>query len=232
MPSPIVVYHRSPPKRRPARSTDHDVRADHGVRTDDRTWPMLAPGWTMRRRIDLRLSHGPPARGPPRPPLAIDLRRRLGTHDRPRRRSSDTSRRRRSPGTTCLRNLALSTPRSVTRDAPAEQRRDLRQRLDHQHARHDRRTREMPLKELLVDGDVLDGDDAAPGLVLEDVINEKRWIPKGETLDNWVMEDKDCYRIVQSSKFKRLQSGHVTVVRSSHASQSKCRRNCNCAGQL
>jgi len=54
-----------------------------------------------------------------------------------------------------------------------EKRGDLRERLDHQHAGHQRRTREMPLKEVLVDRDVLHGHDASPRLELRHRIHER-----------------------------------------------------------
>ena len=53
------------------------------------------------------------------------------------------------------------------RVAPLEQEqgRHLRQRLEHQDAGHERGARKMALEELFVDGDVLDGDQPASGLV-------------------------------------------------------------------
>ena len=96
----------------------------------------------------------------------------------------------RSPGTTCSRNFALSTPRSQARPIVAAVRpvhqqdgRDLRQRLDHQDARHHRRAGKMSLEEVLVDGDVLDRLDPPPGLVLGDGVDERRRIAVAEAVD-------------------------------------------------
>ena len=119
----------------------------------------------VRRRIDFRAigattsTSSASATG-----LAVDDRPRAGRGPADRVAApSVTSSRSRSPGTTCRRNLARSTPRSATRarGGPVaaleqQQRRHLRQRLDHQHRRHQRRAREMALEELFVDGDVLD----------------------------------------------------------------------------
>ena len=106
----------------------------------------------------------------------------------PRRRAV-TSSCSRSPGTTCRRNLALSTPRSqARRDVPRravhqQDGRDLRQGLDHQHARHHRRAGKMPLKEIFVDGDVLDRHDPAAGLMLGDGVDQRRGIAIAEPVD-------------------------------------------------
>ena len=50
----------------------------------------------------------------------------------------------------------------------------LRERLEHQHARHQRRAGKMPLKEVLVDRDVFMRDQPTPRLVLGDGIDEHR----------------------------------------------------------
>ena len=64
-----------------------------------------------------------------------------------------------------------------------EQRRRLRQRFDHQHTGHQRHAREMALKKLLVDGDVLDGDDVAAGVVLGDVVDHAGGITEREAVE-------------------------------------------------
>ena len=64
-----------------------------------------------------------------------------------------------------------------------QQRRDLRQRLDHQHARHDRRAGKMSLEVIFADGDVLDGDEPLAGLVLHHRIDERRGEPVAEPID-------------------------------------------------
>ena len=52
----------------------------------------------------------------------------------------------------------------------------LRHRLDDEHRRHDRMAREVALEERLVDGDVLDADDALALLELEDAVHEQERI--------------------------------------------------------
>jgi hypothetical protein len=56
--------------------------------------------------------------------------------------------------------------------AGQQQRRHLGERLDHEHARHERRAGKMSLEELFVDGDVLHRDDAVAGLVYLDGVDE------------------------------------------------------------
>ena len=65
-----------------------------------------------------------------------------------------------------------------------QNRRDLCQRLDHQHARHQRRARKMPLEELLVDRDVLEGDHAPPRLVLGNGVDQRGWIAIAEPVES------------------------------------------------
>ena len=67
--------------------------------------------------------------------------------------------------------------------------RDLRQRLEHQHARHQRRAGKMPLEELFVDGDVLDRDEPPARLVLGDRVNEHGRIPVAEPVEQDVDVD-------------------------------------------
>ncbi len=74
----------------------------------------------------------------------------------------------------------------VGRAVPAFQeqhRRHLRQRLEHEDAWHERRPRKVPLKELLVDGDVLDRDETPPRLVLDDRVDEHRRIPVAQPVE-------------------------------------------------
>ena len=61
--------------------------------------------------------------------------------------------------------------------------RHLRQRLDHEHAGHQRRAGKMPLEEIFVDGDVLDGLDPPPRLVLGDGVNQRRGIAVAEPVE-------------------------------------------------
>ena len=90
---------------------------------------------------------------------------------------------------TCLRNLASLTPRSRThaerRPAHrAAERRRLRQRLDHQHRRHQRLVRKVALEELFVDGDVLERDQPLSRLMLGDAVDEQRGKAVGEAFEN------------------------------------------------
>ena len=144
LPSPIVVCLRSPPRRRPC-SCVRCVTCG----------PITANGPTDRALADRRRS-GARARA--------DRSRRVGVTTSsssasttvcpstsatavaftsgPRVAPSVTTSFSRSPGTTCLRNLAPSTPRSCTPRpcAPGEleqqERRGLGQRLDHEDRRH------------------------------------------------------------------------------------------------
>ena len=54
-----------------------------------------------------------------------------------------------------------------------QHRRDLRQRLDHQHGGHERHAREVSLEEFFVDGDVLERDEPVARLVLPDGVDQK-----------------------------------------------------------
>ena len=65
-----------------------------------------------------------------------------------------------------------------------EQRRDLDERLDHQHARHQGRARKVALEILLVDRDVLHGHDAASRLVFRDRIHQDGGISVRKTIEN------------------------------------------------
>ena len=63
--------------------------------------------------------------------------------------------------------------------------RDLGQGLNHEHARHERRSGKMSLEEFLVDGDVLDRNDPASGLVLEHRVNERRGVAIAEAFEDF-----------------------------------------------
>jgi hypothetical protein len=78
-----------------------------------------------------------------------------------------------------------------------QQRRHLRERLDHQDARHQRRARKMSLEELLADADVLERDEALARLVLSDRVDECRRIPVAEAIEslgNWWKQRGLCSR--------------------------------------
>ena len=67
--------------------------------------------------------------------------------------------------------------------------RDLRPRFEHQDGRHERRARKVALEEFLVDGDVLDGDQPAAGLVLGDRVNQRGRIPVAQAVEEGVDVD-------------------------------------------
>src|SRR5262245_17316139 len=56
----------------------------------------------------------------------------------------------------------------------AQRPRRLRQSLDDQHARHDRETRKMPLKEGFVDGDALDADAAFIAIHFDQAVDQQK----------------------------------------------------------
>ena len=64
-----------------------------------------------------------------------------------------------------------------------ENRGHLRERLDHQHRGHQRCARKVPLEELFVNGDVLDGDEPTARLVLEDGVDEHRRIAVTQAIE-------------------------------------------------
>ena len=67
-----------------------------------------------------------------------------------------------------------------------QDRRGLRQRLDHQDAGHQRLAREVALEELFVDGGVLDRDDPLTADVLGDGVDEVEGVPVAEPVEeNW-----------------------------------------------
>jgi len=77
-------------------------------------------------------------------------------------------------------------PRGRARAVPIgqQQRGHLRERLDHQHARHERRAGKVTLEELLVDRHVLHGDQPVAGLVLGDGVHQQGRIAIAQTVDD------------------------------------------------
>ena len=77
-------------------------------------------------------------------------------------------------------------PRAASAGLPVgqEERRDLHERLDHEHARHQRRARKVSLEVLLVDRDVLHGHDAASRLVFRHRIHEHGRIAVRKAIEN------------------------------------------------
>ena len=76
-----------------------------------------------------------------------------------------------------------------------QNRRDLRQRFDHQHARHQRRTREMPLEELLADRHVLVSDNALARFELRDRIDKRRRIAVAEPVERFWNVDRHWFGV-------------------------------------
>ena len=153
------------------RGADLHLRADRRqCGADDGAGADLgASGCDERRRMDRCAGSGSIAS------TSVALRPRPGRRRsatprhapaRRARRSSVTSSRSRSPGTTWLAELRAvdaAQRRAVRRVVPSaacseQHARRLGQRLDHQHARHQRRARKVSLEEVFVDGDVLDRD--------------------------------------------------------------------------
>ena len=64
-----------------------------------------------------------------------------------------------------------------------QDRRGLGQRLDHQHARHQRRAREMALEEVFADRDVLDRLERAAALVRDDGIHQRHRVAIGQPVE-------------------------------------------------
>ncbi len=66
-----------------------------------------------------------------------------------------------------------------------ENRRHLREGLDHQHARHQRSAGKVPLEKLFADGDVLVRDDPTPGIVLRDRIHQRRRVAVAQAIEDF-----------------------------------------------
>ena len=207
----LACRRRSPSSRRstldaPIRQLRADARrADRSSRTARRRCPrpMRAVGWTIAvswmttsRRVRRRPRRGRrPARRRGRSSASAttwpSTDATAGARaSRPRRRPSVTSSSSRSPGTTWRRNFALSTPRSQR----AAVRRACRRTAGASRPASSDSIISTPgisgvpgkvsLEELLVDRDVLDGDDAPPGLVLRDGVDEHRRIAVGQALED------------------------------------------------
>ena len=207
LPSPISVTpsitHDAPIRQsRPIvhALADRDVGADHRAGADRRAdgWT-IAVGWMSAvARLPAPTGSSPITSSASAATLPLMLATAFARAIDSRRGPIVTSSVSRSPGTTGSRNFALSTPRS---QAPDDRRaagrvhqqdgRDLRQRLDHEHARHQRRAGKMPLEEILVDGDVLDRLDPPPGLVLGDGVNQRRGIAVAEAVEGLRDVDQD-----------------------------------------
>jgi hypothetical protein len=84
--------------------------------------------------------------------------------------------------------------------------RDLGQRLDHQHGRHERLTGKVPLEEILVDADVLDRDEPATRLVLRDRVDQERGIAKADAIEKGGEIYGHAVSVVLGSRFSVLGS--------------------------
>ena len=78
-----------------------------------------------------------------------------------------------------------------------QQRGHLGQRLHHQHAGHQGSAGEMALEELLADRDVLHGDHAPAGLVLDDGIHQEGGVAIGQAVEE--QGDIDGQRVTRSA---------------------------------
>src|SRR5438093_8182482 len=65
----------------------------------------------------------------------------------------------------------------------------------------------MPLKEFLVDGDVLDGDHPAPGVVLGNGVDEERGIPVAQAVQDLRDVNRHSTTAYQLSRLKSQRSG-------------------------
>ena len=176
--------------------------ADDRVRPDRRRpRPRPRPAATTARGMDRdAVTGGPPGPRAARPrrtasPSTGAVARHLQTRvfsghdlaprsaaDRPGRRGGGTCSGRRPTGTAASSPCPGRTPSSAT---PA----DLRHRLEDQHARHHRVAREVALEELLVEGDVLDADDALARLELEDPVHEQERVAVRQDLQDFADSD-------------------------------------------
>ena len=164
--------------------------------------PICARGWTIADgSISVRSGTRPEQQLGLGDDLIADVRRRL----RPRERGAPPAERDLEPQAIAGHDLtaelrvvdAAQVDARVGRRVLALQqqdRRHLRQRLEHQHAGHQRRARKMSLEELFVDGDVLDRDEPPAGVVLGDRVHEQRRIPVAEPVE----EDGDVDRSLVS----------------------------------
>ena len=169
---------------------DADVRADQRERTDGGALADHRGGRHARGRIDVRdrtdgeqqvgFDHG----------LAVDFGKRRGLHQRPARGAERHDQLQLVAGDDVLAELGAVDAAQLDAGVVApvhfieqQQRRRLRQRLDHEDRRHQRLVRKMSLEEIFVDGDVLEGDQPLSRLVLGDGVDEERGKAVGEAIE-------------------------------------------------
>ena len=148
------------------------VRPDDGMRPDDGSGSEPGRRVDVRGRIDSRVVIDGQHEIGFGHDLTIDSRGRLGADNRaalPVERDLEAQPIARHH---LLAELGVLDAAQQDPAVAHEQRRDLRQRLDHQHARHQRHPGKVPLEELFVDGDVLDRDDPATRFELRDLVHQ------------------------------------------------------------
>ena len=175
----VPVDHRGRADR--AVAADADVRTDDRKRADDRARADHRGRRYARQRIDVRdrLNRKQQLRFDDG--LSVDFGDRRGLHERATRRAERHHELQLIAGNDLLAelraiNAAQVHPRALTAAdfIEQQQRRRLRQRLDHEDRRHQRLVRKVSLEEVFVDGDVLERDQPLPRLVLGDRVDEER----------------------------------------------------------
>jgi hypothetical protein len=179
----------------PAVTADADVLADRHVRPDDRARADLRAGMHDGRRMDLcellrvllRDALDAHQQGGFRRDLPVQAGDGAKLRERPAPRPRGHFQRQtvaRDDAHAELRLVDAAQPGAAERRAVGrfhqQDRRHLRQRLDHEHAGHQRLARKMSLEDVFVDRDVLDGRQAPPRLVLGDRIDQRGGIPVAE----------------------------------------------------
>ena len=132
--------------------------------------------------------------------LAVDFRDRRRLHQRTARRAERDHELQLIAGNDVLAELGAVDAAQLHAETVAavgrrpsrveqQQRRRLRQRLDHEDRRHQRLVRKVSLEKIFVDGDVLERDQPLPRLVLGDGVDEERGKAVGEAFENVHLRD-------------------------------------------
>src|SRR5499426_622725 len=105
-----------------------------------------------------------------------------------------------------------------------EDRRRLGHRLDHHDPGHDWAVREMARKERLVDGDVLEREDALSGFAFDHTVDQEEGVTVREVIEDLL--DVHCSHRPRSSSASRRSSARIlSAVRSSPRSNATVRRH-------